>query len=416
MSYKSFLFILYFLCCNIIAFSANVGDEAPKIELIKVLNCKSIISNERYLYVGLDSNNSREIVQTLTIEDIIETANDINEEQSKKNNTEPIEYEYSALIFWATWSPSCRQVFPILQNLYSLYKDDLLFLLISRENIDQLQKFNKIAKLKFPIIIDDQSRTTLDYMSYDQNYPTVFLIDDDNEIMWRGNLVDFASVIKKLKTGDFDQNKEKKLAEYQQRLRENIRKGDLNGILALSQSILEIDNNNKVACRAILYAFNLIIDKQTAIDFVQKLVKQHPKSTALQLLFVDISIKKGFNKEQLNSLVNKIIKDFPHSYTLHNDLFWLIFNDYGFGNKPLDTLFNVNKIAYDNINKIKSKQLKANIFAARARVYYLIGNIEKALTLQKEATKLYLTPSLKKQSQNLEIYYLKAKEIGSKIN
>ncbi len=298
----NFIWILIFYC-NFITWAVGVGDKAPKIDSIKILNGKSIITNKRFLYVGTDSNNSREIVQTQKVSDIIKKANSINK---------AVSYDYSIVIFWATWSPICRQVFPVLEDVLTVYKDDALFLLISRENIEVMQKFKKITKLKIPIIIDDQSRTSLSFMSYDQNYPTVFIVDDNDNIAWRGDLVDLQRVLKKIKNGSFDESKEKQLAEYNNRLRNNIRKADINAILSLSQSILKIDPDNKVACRAILYAFGLVADKQGAIDFVINLIKEHPKSHALQLLLVDISIKNGLDKKQLHSVITNIIKSFPN--------------------------------------------------------------------------------------------------------
>ncbi len=382
--------------CNLITFAVGVGDKAPKIDSIKILNCKSIVNNKRFLYVGMDSDNTREIVQTLKISDIIDNANDINK---------AISYDYSVIIFWATWSPICRQVFPVLEDVLTVYKDDALFLLVSRENIEAMQKFKKVTKLKVPIMIDDQSRTSLAFMSYNQNYPTVFIVDDSDEIVWRGDLVDLERVLKNIKNGTFDESKEEKLAEYNNRLRDNIRKADINGILSLSQSILNIDKENKVACRAILYAFGLVPDKQGAINFVLNLIKEHPKSQALPLLLVDISIKNGIDRKQLNTVINNIIKKFPSNYNLHNQLYWLIFNNYRFAQKPIKILTQLNKSAFKNKEKIESLQLKAHILAAQGRIYYLTGQIGKALKLQKQATSLYKTPSLKTQSLVIEKYY-----------
>ncbi|UDQ97353.1 redoxin family protein [Lentisphaerota bacterium WC36G] len=404
--FQLFFCLAVIFCFQNRLFAVSAGDIAPKIESIKVLNCRAITTNQRVL--DKDKKDSKEIVQTLKISDIIASANEISEASSEKNNSEPVEHEYVALIFWATWSPTCRQVFSVLEDLNSLYSDDVLFLLISREAIDKVERFDSIAKLNIPFIIDDQSRTTLDYMGYDQNYPTVFLIEDNNEILWRGDLVDFERVIKNLKADDFDAEKETLLANYQHRLRENIRKGDLNGILSLSQKMFEIDQNSKVACRAILYAFNLITEKQLAIDFVARLIKEYPKSSALRLLLTDISIRQNVSHEKLFTLTKNNIDKFSDNYQFHSDLFWLIFNNFNFANRPLDILALCNQKAYLNINNITNKQLKANTLTSQARLLYLTGKIQKALELQQKASKLYITPSWQQQSISTEKYYQKA--------
>jgi thiol-disulfide isomerase/thioredoxin len=53
--------------------------------------------------------------------------------------------------FWATWCPPCIAEMPSLDKLYQVYKGDVVFLFVSNENLDKLQKFKQTHNYQFPV-------------------------------------------------------------------------------------------------------------------------------------------------------------------------------------------------------------------------------------------------------------------------
>lgn len=61
--------------------------------------------------------------------------------------------------FWASWCDPCRLEAPMLNELYSKYKDDVDVYGINVTRYDRLedvQKFSRSLDLKFPILLDEQ--------------------------------------------------------------------------------------------------------------------------------------------------------------------------------------------------------------------------------------------------------------------
>jgi cytochrome c biogenesis protein CcmG, thiol:disulfide interchange protein DsbE len=86
--------------------------------------------------------------------------------------------------FWASWCPPCRAEMPALQNVYSDYKDKGLIILAVNSTIQDtlpdVQNFQKIYQLGFPILLDKAGDATREYQI--SSMPTSFFIDKEGVI------------------------------------------------------------------------------------------------------------------------------------------------------------------------------------------------------------------------------------------
>jgi thiol-disulfide isomerase/thioredoxin len=94
--------------------------------------------------------------------------------------------------FWATWCGPCRTSIPHLTDLQKRFKDQgVTFVGISDETEDEVRPFvEKMgAKMDYVVAIDDDRKTSKDYMAaFQQNgIPTAFVVDQQGRIVWVGH-------------------------------------------------------------------------------------------------------------------------------------------------------------------------------------------------------------------------------------
>ncbi|MDG5801015.1 TlpA disulfide reductase family protein [Marinilabiliaceae bacterium ANBcel2] len=82
--------------------------------------------------------------------------------------------------FWATWCPPCIAEMPSLQNLYNMYKDDVEFIFISREDKTVVEEF--IDKNNYDLPLYSYGGVTTKTFST-STLPTTFLIGPENRVI-----------------------------------------------------------------------------------------------------------------------------------------------------------------------------------------------------------------------------------------
>ena len=82
--------------------------------------------------------------------------------------------------FWATWCPPCVAEMPSMQELYSDYKDKVVFLFITNDDNEALQKFKEKYNYDIPVY-REKSRTPALLQS--NSLPTTYVINEKGEIV-----------------------------------------------------------------------------------------------------------------------------------------------------------------------------------------------------------------------------------------
>ena len=84
------------------------------------------------------------------------------------------------LNFWATWCPPCIAEFQSVQDLYSDYKDKVVFVLVSNESPEVIQKF--LDKNDYEIIIYNPLTNNPKEFN-PSSIPRTYLIDKEGQIV-----------------------------------------------------------------------------------------------------------------------------------------------------------------------------------------------------------------------------------------
>ena len=82
--------------------------------------------------------------------------------------------------FWATWCPPCIAEMPSLQELYNAYDSDVVFLYITNDELETVQKFKDKNNYTFKVY---SPRTPIPQEFLTNSIPRTFIINKKGEIV-----------------------------------------------------------------------------------------------------------------------------------------------------------------------------------------------------------------------------------------
>ena len=90
------------------------------------------------------------------------------------------------LEFWATWCNPCIQAISHINSLASKFdSDSVIFISITKEAANDVERFTKTKVIKSIIAIDDSGKTNSNYKI--RSIPKTFIIDSYGYIAWEGH-------------------------------------------------------------------------------------------------------------------------------------------------------------------------------------------------------------------------------------
>ncbi len=127
--------------------------------------------------------------------------------------------------FWATWCPPCKISVPVLTDLQNKYKNDLTIIGVTaadpRNTTKDVKRFVKKRgdEMPYSVAMDKDEKTTMAYLAAAgvDGIPYSFLVDKKGLIAWHGSPLDPAigDVIAQLVSGSFDAESARKQADLQ---------------------------------------------------------------------------------------------------------------------------------------------------------------------------------------------------------
>ena len=312
--------------------------------------------------------------------------------------------------FWKTTCKPCVKVMPYFHELKNKYKD-LTIISISTEKADVVKKFlSNYKNINYKVAVDDKEKTYKSYMQGNGNIPVAFIINKNGTVAWIGHPMDIYIPLQRIMTGKFDI---KQTARHQ---------GIYKKIQILmsqkkyTESLKTIDDELKNSPDNVqfiaLKTFTLfkLNKKDEALNFAGEMMKKHP--TNMNIFELKAHMLGQLKKyKELDALYLEFINNCKDKPLLLNQLTRKLLGT-RFGEAKLEPALRAAELAYSN-RKLHKNQ-RASIGETLARIYYMVGRIDRAIIIQKVVCRILKKNKSQKFIYSLRIlqYYQKAYALG----
>lgn len=313
--------------------------------------------------------------------------------------------------FWTTGCKPCLQAMPYLQRLQKEFKNDLTIISISTESAATVKNF--IARKKntnYAVAVDDRFKTYSAYMGGRKNIPMAFIINKNGTIAWIGHPMDMYLPVKRIITGKFNIQKNARRQKVFREIRTLLAKKNYTPALKIVNKELANDSSNIqfIALKSFIL-FNTG-KKDEAVKFIGSMLKQHPCSLELFDL-------KSYMLNQLKRY--KEMDAFALEFAQNCKERPLLLNQFArkmlgtrFAEARLEPALKAAELAYSNRKLYKLQ--RADIGETLARIYYMVGRIDRAIKIQKVVCRILKENKKPRYAYALKIlsYYTQAYKLG----
>lgn len=278
--------------------------------------------------------------------------------------------------FWATWCGPCVKMFPHLSELQKEYKDKGVTVIgtnIWERKYDD-DTFNNVKefvekqgdRMSYRVAFDGSSKA-MDkaYMKAAgrNGIPSAFIVNQDGVVAWVGHPVQMDEPLKQIVAGKYDM---KAAAD------ENKKEMDAAAVMSQAQRAFQLQQSGKH--EEAVKVIDSILGKNKALD---------GRLTAMKFE----SLLKGGKDADAYALANDVLKaDKFDAMTLNNMAWQIVDPDAKVAKPDLDVAL---KLSSKSVEKEANWAYQDTL----ARVYFLKGDLNKALDMQKKAVE-----SVKKES------------------
>jgi peroxiredoxin len=332
------------------------------------------------------------------------------------------------VFFWATWS----NISPNLINYVSrenliFGKDGVVFVGVSKESPKRVKNFlKKHQEVNFSIGLDNQTETYAAYMQGTKGVPMFFIIGQDKKLIWKGSPLEANRVLVRALCGTFDSEIQEKIVKYRERIHKASQMLDNKEKVYYARKILKLDPTDRIAMDIIIDNYIIEGKEEKAIDFIRSSQKKAfgNKYSQRELFFLELSIVRAMNnpqgKEKLTELVQNFTNVFNNDSRSLNSLVTVVSRDVPLSIIPLADILNTSKRAAKlaEANQHDKENLSLCL-QSLARIYYYIGQLNKAVSTQQKAIKL-MDNNTKQVDKDIallmEVYYKEALKLNQKIS
>ncbi len=264
--------------------------------------------------------------------------------------------------FWATWCPPCKASVPLLTQYQKKHDKDLVIVGVTdpdpRNSPTDIKQFVKEqgANMSYTVAMDDGGSTTQAYMPSEvAGIPYAFLVGRDGKVVWHGSPLDPAleKVLPDVIGGSYDvaaakaaASVEQEVAKRFQTLEMAFQLGQREAVWEGVVDILRIDPANETAMQVLT---SLYVDDPKRGDVFRKTIRDH------------IGKHKG-NARAMQSVARTLCEN--------DDL----------STRTPDLAIEAGRAAYEAAGQRDRRTIETY-----AQALYQIGDLDRAIALQKDA-------------------------------
>jgi len=290
--------------------------------------------------------------------------------------------------FWATWCPPCKQSIPLLSDYQKKNEKDLVIIGVTdpdpyRNSASEVKDFVKEqgTKMSYTVALDDDGQTTRAYMPSEvMGIPYAFLVGRDGKIVWHGSPLDptLEKIIPDVVSGKYDVAHAKKAAEIELEVAKRFQTLELAYQLGQQEAVWD----------GVVDILRLDPANETAMQILVTLYADDPKKAEPFRKWAKDYITGQKSNVQAMVKLAETLGD-------HEDL----------ATRTPDLALEAAKAAYE-----ASAQRDAHAVEVYARSLYQIGDVDKAISLQKDAVTLAAGED-KETAQKVLDFYLLCKKL-----
>lgn len=315
--------------------------------------------------------------------------------------------------FWRTDCQPCLKSMPLLHKLQSQFKNQGVIVIgISDEKAPAVKKLiDKYPNLSYKIAVDKNGKTFKKYMKGNGDIPAAFIINKNGVIAWIGNPLDMYLPLKRIVTGKFNiKESANRQTTYKEVKNLLVAKKYDECLKLLAQAMKDDPANSRYAALTTYVLFQQN-KKADALNFLTAQLKKNP--TDLDLFKLKCHVLVQLKKlKALDAFYYEFINNCKDSPVVLNELARKLLGT-KFGEARLAPALKAAELAYSNPNVYKLQ--RAGIGETLARIYYMIGRIDRAIKIQQVVCKIYQkNKSNKRYVYAIAIlnYYQRAYKIG----
>ena len=228
--------------------------------------------------------------------------------------------------------------------------------------------------------VDSNRRITMQYMAGSLLYPRSFVIDADSKIIWCGETVDLGEMLQAYFAGNFDQEGSVKICPMLDELQTLLRESSERKMKQLSEKIFAIDPAHPAALRMRLFSLENSRRIPQAWHLLRERLKDAPGNARLYFTAVDFISRYPYFQRFLKMLLadfERHVKDREAGIMMAAELLKRF-------KYELTALEYAHRLAGSSAPF--QKELLPVWYAVRARIAYLAGDTDKAVSWQKKAS------------------------------
>ena len=271
--------------------------------------------------------------------------------------------------FWATWCGPCRTSMPHLSTLQDTYREQVNVIGISDEDIETVSGFLKKSdaegetwdeKIRYTLVTDPDRSAHTSYMkaSGQRGIPTAFIVGKQGDVEWIGHPMNMDDPLDQIVNDTWDREAYMVMKAKQDKERE---------------ATMKVMDN--------LRAADTPAKRTDALNGLNELIKENPDNISMKMykfeylldhMPVDSSVSYGDELAKQNWENSQILNALSWTMVIHDRL-----NDSG-KEFALKAATRADELT-DNSDPM--------VLDTLARCWFVKGNVEKALAIQKQAIK-----------------------------